>query len=203
MANEFVAEPDLRFARDLIEAGAGDLKKCYQSATCSVACRIAPDNNPYPRKEMIWAQWGMKDRLLNDPDVWLCHHCNDCSTQCPRGAYPGDVMKAVRKMLIQQYSWPSFLGKLVGTSSLMVVALAIPVLVGTGPGVPESRVQLSKADQLRTVYRLRLYPGGFYRSSAFCGRLPGVEPQEVLGKAAIQQRDRGGIQPETVYPESH
>ena len=129
MANEFVAEPDLRFARDLIEAGAGDLKKCYQCATCSVACRIAPDNNPYPRKEMIWAQWGMKDRLLNDPDVWLCHHCNDCSTQCPRGAYPGDVMKAVRKMLIQQYSWPSFLGKLVGTSSLMVVALAIPVLV--------------------------------------------------------------------------
>lgn len=129
MANEFVAEPDLRFARDLIEAGAGDLKKCYQCATCSVACRIAPDNNPFPRKEMIWAQWGMKDRLLNDPDVWLCYHCNDCSTQCPRGAYPGDVMKAVRKMLIQQYSWPSFLGKLVGTSSLMVVALAIPIIV--------------------------------------------------------------------------
>jgi quinone-modifying oxidoreductase subunit QmoC len=129
MANEFVAEPDLRFARDLIDAGAGDLKKCYQCATCSVACRIAPDNNPYPRKEMIWAQWGLKDRLLNDPDVWLCHQCNDCSTQCPRGANPGDVMKAVRKMLIQQYSWPSFLGKLVGTSSLMVVALAIPVIV--------------------------------------------------------------------------
>jgi quinone-modifying oxidoreductase, subunit QmoC len=129
MANEFVAEPDLRFARDLIDAGAGDLKKCYQCATCSVACRIAPDNNPYPRKEMIWAQWGLKDRLLNDPDVWLCHHCNDCSTQCPRGANPGDVMKAVRKMLIQRYSRPSFLGKLVGTSSLMVVALAVPIIV--------------------------------------------------------------------------
>ena len=129
MANEFVAEPDLRFARDLIDAGAGDLKKCYQCATCSVACRIAPDNNPYPRKEMIWAQWGMKDRLLNDPDVWLCHQCNDCSVQCPRGANPGDVMKAVRKMLIQQYSWPSFLGKLVGTPSLVAVALAIPIIV--------------------------------------------------------------------------
>jgi quinone-modifying oxidoreductase, subunit QmoC len=129
MANEFVAEPDLRFAKDLIDAGGGDLKKCYQCATCSVACRIAPDNNPYPRKEMIWAQWGMKDRLLNDPDVWLCHQCNDCSTQCPRGAYPADVMKAVRKMLIQQYSWPSFLGKLVGTPALMLVAVAIPILI--------------------------------------------------------------------------
>ena len=129
MAKELVAEPDLKFIQDLIAAGAGDLKKCYQCATCSVACRIAPDNNPYPRKEMIWAQWGLKDRLLNDPDVWMCHQCNDCSTQCPRGANPGDVLKAVRKMAIQENSWPSFLGKLVGTPALFAPAIGIPVLV--------------------------------------------------------------------------
>jgi quinone-modifying oxidoreductase, subunit QmoC len=129
MAKELVAEPDLKFTQDIIAAGAGDLKKCYQCATCSVACRIAPDNNPYPRKEMIWAQWGLKDRLLNDPDVWMCHQCNDCSTQCPRGANPGDVLKAVRKMAIQENSWPSFLGKLVGSPALFVPAIAIPVVV--------------------------------------------------------------------------
>jgi len=114
MANELLIQADLQFAKDVIGAGAGDVKKCYQCATCSVACPIAPDNNPYPRKEMIWAQWGLRDRLLNDPDIWLCHQCNDCSTECPRGANPGDVMKAVRKMAIQENSWPSFLGRLVG-----------------------------------------------------------------------------------------
>jgi quinone-modifying oxidoreductase, subunit QmoC len=129
MANGIVAEPDLQFTKDLIAAGAGDLKKCYQCATCSVACRITPDNRPYPRKEMIWAQWGLKERLLNDPDVWLCHQCNDCSTQCPRGAYPADVLKAIRKMNIQDNSWPSFLGKLVGEPSLFVLAVGIPVIV--------------------------------------------------------------------------
>lgn len=129
MSKELVAKPDLQFAQDLLAAGGGDLKKCYQCATCSVACRIAPDNNPFPRKEMIWAQWGLKDRLMNDPDVWLCHQCNDCSTQCPRGAYPGDVLKAVRKMVIQENSWPSFLGKLVGTPALFVIAVAIPIVV--------------------------------------------------------------------------
>lgn len=129
MANEFIAEPDLQFTKDLINAGANDLKKCYQCATCSVACRISPDNQPYPRKEMIWAQWGLKDKLLNDPDVWLCHQCNDCSTQCPRGAYPGDVLKAVRKMNIQENSWPSFLGKMVGDPGLFVLTLGIPVVI--------------------------------------------------------------------------
>jgi quinone-modifying oxidoreductase, subunit QmoC len=129
MAKEFVAEPDLQFTKDLIAAGATDVKKCYQCATCSVACKISPDNGPYPRKEMIWAQWGLKDRLLNDPDVWLCHQCNDCSTMCPRGANPGDVLKAVRKMNIQENSWPSFLGKLVGSPASFVVALGIPVVV--------------------------------------------------------------------------
>lgn len=129
MTKEFVAEPDLQFTKDLIAAGGGDLKKCYQCATCSVACKIAPDNKPYPRKEMIWGQWGLKDRLLNDPDVWLCHQCNDCSTQCPRGANPGDVLKAVRKMNIQKHSWPGFLGTLVGEPSLFVLTLGIPIVV--------------------------------------------------------------------------
>ncbi len=129
MTKEFVAEPDLQFTKDLIAAGAGDLKKCYQCATCSVACKIAPDNRPYPRKEMIWGQWGLKDRLLNDPDVWLCHQCNDCSSQCPRGANPGDVLKAVRKMNIQKHSWPSFLGTLVGEPALFVLTVGIPIVV--------------------------------------------------------------------------
>lgn len=146
MAKDVIVEPDLQFTKALIAAGAGDLKKCYQCATCGVACRIAPDNSPYPRKEMIWAQWGLKDRLLNDHDVWLCHQCNDCSTQCPRGANPGDVLKAVRKMNIQENSWPSFLGKLVGEPALFVLALAIPVVIVlilialSGWGFPEGPV---------------------------------------------------------------
>jgi len=128
MDRELLIEPDLQFTKDLLAAGGGDLKKCYQCATCSVACRIAPDNNPYPRKEMIWAQWGLRDRLVNDPDIWLCHQCNDCSVQCPRGANPSDVLKAIRKMGVQENAWPPFLGKLVGTPSLILLTIAIPIV---------------------------------------------------------------------------
>jgi quinone-modifying oxidoreductase subunit QmoC len=132
MAKEYVADPDLQFAKDLIAAGGDDMKKCYQCATCSVACKVSPDNEPFPRKEMIWAQWGLKDKLLNDPDVWLCHQCNDCSTMCPRGANPGDTLKAIRKMTIEKHAWPSFMGPLAGNPSSGVLLLIVPVLVVLG-----------------------------------------------------------------------
>jgi quinone-modifying oxidoreductase subunit QmoC len=60
---------------------------------------------------MAWAVWGMKDRLLADPDVWLCHHCNDCSTACPRGSRPGDVLGAVRQQCVIHYAAPRFLAR--------------------------------------------------------------------------------------------
>jgi len=80
MADAHMLEPDMGFIKELTGLGGGDLKKCYQCATCSVACPISPDTKPFPRKEMIAASWGLKDRLIADHDIWLCHNCGDCTT---------------------------------------------------------------------------------------------------------------------------
>ncbi len=130
--SDSLTKPDLEFVRQLKAAGGENLKKCFQCATCSVVCKLSPDEKPYPRKEMIWAQWGQREKLATDPDVWLCHQCNDCSTYCPRGARPGDVLSAVRSAAIQHYATPSFMGKLVGDPGYVLLALAIPVLVLLG-----------------------------------------------------------------------
>ena len=94
MAETYVIDPDLDFINKVGALGGEDLKKCYQCATCSVACPISPDTKPFPRKEMIAASWGLKDKLVGNADIWLCHNCGDCSTRCPREAKPADVLAA-------------------------------------------------------------------------------------------------------------
>lgn len=122
-------KPDVRFVREVMSAGGADLKKCYQCATCSVACNVTPDDTPFPRKEMQWAQWGLKDKLMGNPDIWLCHQCNDCTAQCPRGAKPGRVMQAIAKMTINRFSKPGFLAKGVGNPAILLIMTAIPVII--------------------------------------------------------------------------
>jgi quinone-modifying oxidoreductase subunit QmoC len=151
MAQETVFTPDVKFVRELKKAGADTLKKCYQCATCCVVCPLAPDDKPFPRKEMLMAQWGLKDELLRSSDIWLCHNCNDCSKYCPRGARPGDVLAILRKSVIQENAFPSFMGKLVGNPDKIWQALLIPVVIFltllgiTGHlNIPEGPVVFSK-----------------------------------------------------------
>jgi len=122
-------EPDLDFIRAVSVQGAESFKKCFQCGTCAATCPISPDVHPFPRKEMAWAGWGMKDRLLTDPDVWLCHQCNDCSTRCPRGGRPGEVLAAIRRESILHYAMPRFLARLMNQQKYIPLRLGIPAIL--------------------------------------------------------------------------
>jgi len=126
-------KPDLDFVNDIQVAGGPSAKTCQQCATCSVMCPLAPEEHPYPRKEMVWAAWGMKDMLMGDPDIWLCHQCGDCATNCTRGSSPSDVMSGLRLQAIEYFAVPGFMGRwlrhprylpaLIGISVAFVIAL--------------------------------------------------------------------------------
>jgi len=121
--------PDLQFIKFLKGAGGDTLKKCYQCATCSVVCPLSSDSKPFPRKEMVWAQWGLKDKLVADPDVFLCHQCGDCTAYCPRGAKPGDVLGAIRAYAYTHYGFPAGLAKLATSASNLPILIGIPAAI--------------------------------------------------------------------------
>jgi quinone-modifying oxidoreductase subunit QmoC len=78
---------------------------------------------------MVWAQWGLKEKFLGNPDVWLCQQCNDCTAYCPRGAKPAEVLGAIRKQSIQQYSTPGFLACLVNSKKFMPILFLLPAIL--------------------------------------------------------------------------
>jgi len=129
MTERIPIQGDLSFVRALLGAGAADLKFCYQCSTCTVVCPITPADSPFPRKEMVQAQFGMKDKLVAGLDSWLCIHCNDCSTHCPRGAKPGDVMNVLRAMSIEHFSVPGVLARAARSLTGILLLLLIPAVI--------------------------------------------------------------------------
>ena len=142
-----IIKPDRGFVREVIGMGGDSLKKCFQCAACSVTCPLSSDDKPFPRKEMLWAQWGLKDKLLKDADIWLCHQCNDCSVYCPRDAGPGNVLAALRNYSFGHFAVPRMMGKAFREAKYFPLLLAFPIilflilLVTTGHlSIPEGRI---------------------------------------------------------------
>jgi len=121
--------PDIEFKKAIKKNSGSSLNECMQCGNCSAVCTLAPADKPFPRKEMIWTTWGLKDKLIASVDVWMCHQCGDCSTYCPRGVKPADVLSAIRNQVYKEYSRPSIVGKLVSKPELLPVAILIPVAV--------------------------------------------------------------------------
>jgi quinone-modifying oxidoreductase subunit QmoC len=120
---------DLAFKRDILGLGAPDLTACYQCGTCSVVCPISTPDNPFPRKEMIWVQWGLKERALGNASIWLCHQCASCTAYCPRDAKPASVMAALRDYSVTHYAMPGIVGRALADARCLPLLLGLPALV--------------------------------------------------------------------------
>jgi quinone-modifying oxidoreductase subunit QmoC len=151
MASTPAIHPSADFREAFARQGGAAAARCYQCAACSSVCELAPAGAPFPRRQVLWAQWGLIDRLAADPGPWLCHQCNDCSLRCPRDVAPGDLMAAVRATVVERLAAPAFLGSLVAdarrTWPLLVL---LPLLfwlallaATTGLAVPEVHAEMA------------------------------------------------------------
>ncbi len=143
--------PDIAFIEKLQQTTGSQLTTCMQCGSCTASCSLSEEQDIFPRKQMIMAAWGMKDRLMADPYVWTCHQCGDCTVSCPRGVKPGEILAALRQEQIAHYSKPGFLARWMQNPVFLPALIALPVaiiililsLAGTFT-VPEGPVDYSK-----------------------------------------------------------
>ncbi len=135
--------------KEVQRLGARDMEACMQCGNCASACPLSAGENTFPRKIYRYLQLGLKDKLLEAPEPWLCYYCGDCNTDCPRGAEPAETMMAARRWLMTQYDWTGLarrfytsptteVGAFLGIA-LLVISL---FLIFHGP-VVTSRVELT------------------------------------------------------------
>jgi Fe-S oxidoreductase len=85
---------------DLIKEEGGDpLKLCYQCGTCSATCPWNLVKNFIVRKIMHQGQLGLID--FESEELWMCATCKACVDRCPRGVAIIDVMRAMRRAVVE------------------------------------------------------------------------------------------------------
>ena len=140
-------DPNIR--HQVADFGGGDVDVCMNCGSCTAICPLSQGTTVFPRKIIRYLQLGLKDRLLQSPEPWLCYYCGDCSRTCPRQANPGETMMAARRYLTAQYDWTGLSGRLYVSRAWEIgMLLAVALFVGAlftffhGPIVTE-RVELN------------------------------------------------------------
>jgi quinone-modifying oxidoreductase subunit QmoC len=189
-------QPDPEFKRAVLGLDAGDLSVCYQCGTCSVVCPVSSDDAPFPRKQMVWTQWGLKDRLMVDPAMWLCHQCQLCSTYCPREAKPANVMAALREYSVGFHAFPRFLGRWLNDPRYLPLLFGVPVvLLLIALAMAGTLTELPDGEILFRAFLPFLYVEVIYVIAAVFALVAGVVGAARFWRGAMQAGDGPGDGP--------
>ncbi|MBE9501246.1 MAG: (Fe-S)-binding protein [Chloroflexi bacterium] len=87
-------------AAQIIEEEGGEaLKLCYQCGLCTAVCPWNRVTSFTPRKLIHQAQLGLVD--FEHDEVWRCVSCKLCVDRCPRGVRVMDIMRALRRVIVE------------------------------------------------------------------------------------------------------
>ena len=83
----------------VVEAGGEALKLCYQCGLCTGTCPWNLVRSFLLRRIIHQTQLGLAD--FESEDTWLCATCRACVSRCPRGVEIIDIMKGLRRVIVE------------------------------------------------------------------------------------------------------
>ena len=95
-----MSELDPKFVREITKFGAINFSACYNCGNCTAVCNLSENQANFPRMFIRYGMTGQPEKILSSKEIWLCYACGDCSESCPRQAFPGDYMAALRRYTI-------------------------------------------------------------------------------------------------------
>jgi Fe-S oxidoreductase len=84
--------------------GGASLRNCYQCGKCVPVCPVNHVGDYGPRK--LNAKVIRGNRLVDDPDLWLCTTCGNCYRVCPKEVNPLQFMPAIREQAVLEGNVP-------------------------------------------------------------------------------------------------
>lgn len=142
------ARIDPELMESLTQFGVSDATTCFNCGNCTAVCSLSTASTPFPRKMIRYLQLGLKEKLMQSPEPWLCDYCGDCSKTCPRDANPGEVMMGVRRYFTAEYE-PTGISRLFYKNNVFaaLLTLALAIILGAfllvekaGSGAADSMV---------------------------------------------------------------
>ena len=117
------------FATDLKKYGANDFELCFNCGNCTAICSLSTKDESFPREMIRYSTLGLESEIKSSLKPWMCYYCGECSSDCPRQAYPGELMMSLRRWLTAQYDWTGLSGLLYKYLSAYIIAFLF-VIVG-------------------------------------------------------------------------
>ena len=93
------SDMDLSFLDEVRAIPGGEkIVDCIQCGTCSGSCPTSYLMEDSPRNLFYKVRAGLRNEVLNSPDIWLCTSCYLCYVRCPKNIKVTDIMYALKRL---------------------------------------------------------------------------------------------------------
>lgn len=115
-----IVRPDWDIRDAILDMGAGDAYKCYQCGKCMAVCpwthveSVVFPVYRIPQSVKFGAIMSSEDTAEIEREVteiYRCVGCESCTTWCPHGVSMPDIMRGIRRILVEFGSYPSELSE--------------------------------------------------------------------------------------------